>query len=153
MLTDDRRHPSSLWDTFTHQWRPQTSGEKTRSAGTNWLYHYQWANHYDSTILWRDSRYVIILLASTKSFCGANQTLFVCFVDISQSTNQYTILPGGKPVFIFRHTGDAADLICEALKEAREFAKQRQNNPKAKAKRPFEVLHLTLTLTLILTPF
>ena len=42
-------------------------------------------------------------------------------------------------MFIFRHTGDSADLICEALKEAREFAKQRQNNPKARAKRPFEV--------------
>jgi len=29
----------------------------------------------------------------------------------------------GKPVFIFKHTGDSADLICEALKEAREYAK------------------------------
>ena len=48
-------------------------------------------------------------------------------------------IQGGKPIFIFRHTGDSADLICEALKEAREFAKQRHTNPKARAKRPFEV--------------
>ena len=65
--------------------------------------------------------YIIIngKTSTTQSFCNA--------------------IHGGKPIFIFRHTGDSADLICEALKEAREFAKQRSTNPKARAKRPFEI--------------
>ena len=59
-------------------------------------------------------------------------------------------IQGGKPVFIFRHTGDSADLICEALKEAREFAKQRHNNPKARAKRPFEVTMTMVVMVMML---
>ena len=50
-------------------------------------------------------RYIIIngRKSVTDRFCGA--------------------IHDGKPVFIFKHTGDSADLICEALKEAREYAK------------------------------
>ena len=45
----------------------------------------------------------------------------------------------GKPIFIFKHTGDSADLVCEALKRARDFAKARRHNIKARPKRPFEI--------------
>ena len=69
MFIDDRRHSTPLWNTFTHQWRPQTSGEKTRSPGTHWVYHYQWANHYDSKLLWCYSRYVI------RSFLQCQQNI------------------------------------------------------------------------------
>jgi hypothetical protein len=44
-----------------------------------------------------------------------------------------------KPCFVFKHTGDAADLICEALRKCKEFARERRFKPKTKPKRPFLV--------------
>lgn len=44
-----------------------------------------------------------------------------------------------KPVFVFKHTGSGADLICETLKKADEYINNRKLNPKAKPGKPFKL--------------
>jgi hypothetical protein len=44
-----------------------------------------------------------------------------------------------KPVFVFKHTGGASDLICETLKKADDYMNKKKLNPKAKPSKPFKL--------------
>jgi hypothetical protein len=51
----------------------------------------------------------------------------------------YNAVQKGRPVFVFKHTGGAADLISETIKKANTFVQKRRANPRAKPEKPFKI--------------
>ena len=87
---------------------------------------------------------------ATQKFCEAVQRgkpVFVFMVQEQTDVSKYKYLQWylfnnlfiDNLIYSFQHTGNAADLICDTLRLAKDFVIRRSVNPRAKPDKPFSV--------------